>query len=275
MLYVSARYYDTTYGRRGVFRIDPRTGDYLGTLVNDDLLHIAFGPAGDLYGVDLWSRGLLRYDGLTGAFKQTILKGSDFGYYGVGSFTFLPDGSIFAVTRSDQVARYDLQTGEQIGPLTDLSGMPAELGLTGAGFDGMALGPDGKVYVAYDFYSRSGVLNAGVMRFDGETGTFLDFVMRDVPAQGAASGGSLGVAFGPQGDLYVGSQYAKAVFRYDPATGTRLGTLPLTGFVTGASHLAFLMVPEPSGVGLFCAAFLFAIGQRFRWRMKSTATTHA
>jgi hypothetical protein len=45
------------------------------------------------------------------------------------------------------------------------------------------------------------VLNAGVMRFDGDTGAFLDFLMRDVPAQGAASGGSLGDGFGPRGDL--------------------------------------------------------------------------
>jgi hypothetical protein len=62
----------------------------------------------------------------------------------------------------------------------------------------------------------------------------------------------------------VGSQHAKAVLRYDPATGALLGTLPLTGFVTGASHLVFLNVPEPNGIGLVCAACLFVVGRRFR-----------
>ena len=88
--------------------------------------------------------------------------------------------------------------------------------------------------------------------------------MRDVPAQGAASGGSLGVAFGPLGDLDVGSQSAEAVLRYDPASGELLGRLPLTGFVTGASHLVFWNVPEPGGVALFCVAILFVAFRRTR-----------
>lgn len=260
LLYVSARHYGgSSFGRWGVFSFNASTGDFLGTLVDDGpLYNITFGPDGDLYGVDSWSDDLVKYDIATGAPPQRILRGDDFGYYGVGAFTFLPDGSLFAITNSDEIARYDLETGVRISPATSLAG----LGFDGYGFDRLALGPTGDVYATYNYRFRDQVLDGGVMRFDGVTGSLLDVLIDDTPAFGAASGGDLGLAFGPGGELYVGSQYASAILRYNPVTGALLGTLPIAPGTRGAGYLAFLPVPEPRSIAsLLVALSILAISR--------------
>jgi WD40 repeat protein len=259
-LYVSSGYYDDSrFGRWGVFRFDPATGAYLGSLVNGGpLYHIAFGPDGDLYGVGSWSGDLDRYDGQTGAFLGKVLQAEEAGNIGVGNFAFLPDGNLFAATGSGNVAKYDLATGERIGPLTSL----ADLGLEGFRFDAMAVGPDGMAYAAYNYRFRDTVLDGGVMRFDGATGEYVDTVVTGIPAFGAASGGSLGLAFGPDCDLYVGSQHAHAILRYDVATGELVESLAIGGSVVGASYLAFSPVPEPGGMGLVALAAGIVVATR-------------
>jgi hypothetical protein len=128
----------------------------------------------------------------------------------------------------------------------------------------MAVGPDAMVYAAYNYRFRDTVLDGGVMRFDSATGEYVDTVVTGIPAFGAASGGSLGLAFGPEGDLYVGSQYAHAILRYDLATGELVESLPIGGGVVGASYLAFSPVPEPGGMGLvMMAAGFFEATRRF------------
>jgi WD40 repeat protein len=270
-LYVSSRlYYNMENGRWGVYRLDPENGDYLGWLIDDGpLYHITFGPDGDLYGVYSWTDSLYRYDGKTGKFKNGILDGDDFGYYGVGSFTFLPDGTLFAVTGNSDVARYQPATGERIGPITSL----IDFGLNGYGFEGMAVGPDGNVYVAYNYHGRDQVLEGGVMRFDGATGSFLDIAVSGISAFGAASGGSLGLAFGTNGDLYVGSQRASAVLRFDWSTGEQLGSLPLNGTVTGASYLVFAEIPEPNSGKLVCTALIIAAAAAYTRNTRSDCRT--
>lgn len=262
LLYASARYYaDSPYGRWGVFRIDPATGDVLGTLVQGGpLAWISFGPDGDLYGVRTFSDQLVRYHGTTGQLVGTVLKAEELSNFGVGSFTFLPDGKLFAATGSGNIAKYDPSTGERIGPMTSL----ANLGLDRFRFDAMAVGPDGMVYAAYNYRFRDTVLDGGVLRFDGATGEFIDTVVTGIPAFGAASGGSLGLAFGPEGDLYVGSQYAHAILRYDVATGELVESLPIGGGVVGASYLAFspVPVPEPGGVGMVILAAGIVVATR-------------
>jgi hypothetical protein len=230
-----------------VYSFDASTGDFLGTLVDDGpLYNITFGPDGDLYGVDSWTDDLLQYDRSTGVLERRVLRGADFGYFGIGDFAFLPDGSLFAVTDGDEIARYDAATGARISPATSLP----QLGFDGYGFDRLAVGPEGEVYATYNYRFRDQVLDGGVMRFDGITGSLLNVLIDDTPAFGAASGGDLGLAFGPDGQLYVGSQRASAILRYDAATGALLGTLPIPPGVAGAGYLTFLPVPEPTSIVL-------------------------
>ncbi|MEN1680422.1 MAG: hypothetical protein AAGJ46_12585 [Planctomycetota bacterium] len=247
LLYVSSRYYDDSrFGRWGVFRFDPRTGDFLDSFVDGGpYYHIQFGPDGDLYGVAGFSDSLHRLDGETGEFKGVVLDGNDFGFGGVGRFTIAPNGTLFAATDASSLAPYDAETGQRIGPITNL----ARLGLANYRYDAMAIGPNGSLYAAYNYSGRDQVLDGGVLRLDGATGELLEVLIDDIPAFGASNGGSLGLAFGPDGDLYVGSQHASSIFRYDPTTGSLKETIPIPGGVTGASHVVFA-APEPGSAGL-------------------------
>ncbi|MEM7783987.1 MAG: Ig-like domain-containing protein [Planctomycetota bacterium] len=71
------------------------------------------------------------------------------------------------------------------------------------------IGPDGSLYV-------SGWDSNNVLRFDPETGDFLDEFVTD------GSGGlesASGLAFGPDGNLYVGSRKTSEILRFNGTTG--------------------------------------------------------
>jgi outer membrane protein assembly factor BamB len=251
----------TATSQWGVYRFNPITGQPLGTFTQGDLLDdIDFSLDGKFYGVDQWTDELVEYPGSGRGPKRVVLSNvSSSG--GITAFHLGTHGDVFAVTGISKIARYDLATGQQIGPKTDLS----TLGLPGFGFDQMTFGPDGKLYVAYSYYSRGGpLMKGGVMRFDPLTGSLLDTVISDLDVYGAEAGGSPGIAFGPDGDLYIGSQHAKAVFRYDATTWNQIGQFPLPGFVPSATYFRFLPVPEPA-LGLLAFLPLLFLG-RYRRR---------
>ena len=113
---------------------------------------------------------------------------------------------------TDEVLRFDCRTGEYMGVFA----AAAELD----GPNGIALGPDGLLYVSsYD--------NASVLRFDGESGRFVD-VFIDRGVGGLETPQEL--AFGPSGDLYV-VLGDPAVLRYDGKTGEYLGEFATTDLV--------------------------------------------
>lgn len=260
-LYVSARDWNASrFGRWGVYRFDLESGDVLGTFIDSGPLeHITFGPDGDFYAIGGIFDDLYRFDGATGEFKNQILDGEEFGYWGVGPFAVTPVGAIFAATGGNAIARYDVDSGDRLSPLISLD----DLGLAPFRFDDMTVGPDGLLYAAYNYPGRDQVLEGGVLRFDSTTGAYVDTLVNDVPAFGAASGGTLGIAFGPDGDLYVGSQAAVAVLRYDIATGALVESLSLEGTWRSASHIAFLPVPAPGGATLVCG-WMLVVGSRRR-----------
>lgn len=105
------------------------------------------------------------------------------------------------------VARFEADSGAPIGP--PLAGPHA-------GVLGLTIGPDGLLYVASEANDR-------VLRYDLQTGAFVDAFVADNPATPQDETGGLSdptaVVFGPDGDLYVASFDRDRILRYDGATG--------------------------------------------------------
>lgn len=237
LLYVSA-FYDgsSRFGGWGVYRFNPSSGVFLDTFIHHGPLDwIAFGPDGKFYATADWWDDLYQFDGSTGEFMRVVLSGS------VGPFAFGDRGDVFAATYPSSLARYDIATGERTGPITDLE----DLGLTAYRFDQMAFAPSGELFAAYNYARRDQALDGGIIRFNSDTGELIDILIDDIPASGAVSGGALGVAFGPEGDLYVGSQVADAVLRFDPLSGEKNGEFPIAGLAHSATYIQFLRTEPP------------------------------
>lgn len=171
---------------------------------------------------------------------------------------------------TDQVLRYDANTGEPLGALISNQG---EL----LGADGFAFDPDGNIYISgffsdniikYDgrtgeylstfvpyidgpiqlLFDRDGDLLASsygdeqtgcsalnscsVLKFDGRTGDLVE-----VFADNVERADGLGV--GPDGNLYVSSLSTDRVLRYDLETGEFLGVFASGGGLDGPSGFAF------------------------------------
>lgn len=108
----------------------------------------------------------------------------------------------------------------------------AHTGTIGAGSPltgtlGSAIGPDGLLYVASEGTDE-------VLRFEPSSGAYVDAVVSDDPATAFDETGGLvapsGIAFGPDGKLYVGSFSGDSILRYDGRSGAFIDV-----FVSSAS----------------------------------------
>jgi hypothetical protein len=128
-------------------------------------------------------------------------------------------GALLVTSRfSDQVLRYDAQSGDFLGVFATGGGLDNPVGLT--------FGPDGNLYVA------SGETDE-VLRYDGTTGAPL----------GSFGGGGLDAPrqlnFGPDGDLFVASGATNEILRFDAASGTFLGVFAAGGGLNGPTSFTF------------------------------------
>src|SRR5205085_2379545 len=124
------------------------------------------------------------------------------------------DGHLYVGGRySENIIRFDIGSGVYSVFVTTNSG---GLGLP----RGLAFGPDGNLYCSSDDPSLGWTTDT-VKRYDGTTGAYLgDFVT-------AGSGGldnANGVAFGPEGNLYVASTHSGQIKRYNGQTGAFIDT---------------------------------------------------
>lgn len=130
-------------------------------------------------------------------------------------------GDLFVTSNStNSVLRYDERTGQFLGAF--VAGRPGEHGPSGLlGPLDLTFGPDGNLYVA------GNNARGQVLRFDGQSGAFLD-VFAALPPGGVARG----LAFGPDGHLYVSDSNAipgGRVVRFDGRTGGFLDVLTSPG----------------------------------------------
>ena len=134
---------------------------------------------------------------------------------------FGPDGNLYVSSATDQVLRYDGQSGAVLGVFAQGDGLADPAGL--------AFGPDGNLYVA------SGGSDA-VLRYDGTSGAFIDSFAAN-PALVAPAG----LTFGPDGNLYVASGGNASIVRFDGSSGAFVDVFvtPGSGGMNGAGGVAF------------------------------------
>jgi DNA-binding beta-propeller fold protein YncE len=181
-------------------------------------------PSVDLLVSSIASSSVLRYDGTTGAFRDTFTSGN--GLLDPVGIAVGPDGNVYVAGRdSNDILKYDGTSGALLSTFV----------ASGSGsLDGphdIAFGPDGNLYVASGF-------NGEVLRYDGSTGAFLStFVGTGIGGLGFPHG----LTFGPDGNLYVGDRDGNDVLRYDGKTGHFLGTFvaPGSGGLSVTTGVAF------------------------------------
>lgn len=112
---------------------------------------------------------------------------------------------------NDVVRRYDANTGAFVDVFIPTGSGDSLVN----GPQGLAIGPDGDVYVGMLYSSVTGNTGIGrINRYNGRTGAFVSTFF----------GGNLnrvyGMTFGPDGKLYVSSAQNHRILRYDTLTGT-------------------------------------------------------
>jgi sugar lactone lactonase YvrE len=208
-----------------VLSYDSATGAFLGQFVTTGSGGINrphtwdFGPDGKFYVSDNVTGGAIyRYDGMTGNFIDVFVPGGSGGLGAPAGMVFGPDGNLYVNDwDGTTVMRYDGATGQPL-PAPGQSGAVFSTGLQNPNL-GITFGADGNLYVG-NFGGNS------VNRYDGATGQPLPacgegayFVL---PGSGGLSQ-THGIAFGPDGNLYVSSEATNQVLRYNGTTGAFLG----------------------------------------------------
>jgi WD40 repeat protein len=214
-------------GQDRVLRYDGTTGAFIDEFIaphSGGLLtaeNIQLGPDGHLY-ISSWSTSSVkRYDGTTGAFLDDFVPPHRGGLNNPDQLAFGPDGHLYVSDRfAAAIRRYHGATGAFLDTFVS----DGRLG----GFLAFTFGPDGHIYA-----SMFNGLQC-ILRFNGQTGVFMDVFSCPPDASSASSG----LAFGPDGHLYVGRYHLGEVWRLDATTGTFLGSLHCPGD-TRVDYLTF------------------------------------
>jgi DNA-binding beta-propeller fold protein YncE len=243
------------FNRDSVKRYDSVSGAFVDTFVPkhsggmNQPWGVLFGPHdGDLYvstgefGGPGQVKGVLRYDGTTGAFIDNFAVGGNLA--SPRGIIFGPDGNLYVADRKyigqdwqleGRVARFDGTTGAYLGEFVPLGSgglsIPTQL----------VFGPSVEDAGRLDLYVVSTGTNS-VLRYDGTTGNFLG---EFVASGNGGLEGPVTMTFGPDGDLYVADFYSTdlAVKRFEGPSGLTPGAFIDTFVPAGSGGLR-----APSGL---------------------------
>ena len=158
-----------------VRRFDANTGKFIdvftsGAPASFEPSGVVFGPDGNLYVSDYSvNSDILRFNGTTGVFLGVFATTPGTSIASPQGLVFGPDGNLYvSAAFSSNVLRFDGTTGVPL-PAPAQPGAIFAPALGGFSFPvGLTFGPDGNLYVA-------GRDSHNVARFNGTTGTFIDF----------------------------------------------------------------------------------------------------
>ncbi|HEV2500216.1 MAG TPA: hypothetical protein VGY31_11615 [Terriglobia bacterium] len=237
----------SSFGNASILQYDATTGAFTRTLVSSGsggLMTpdgILLGKNGDLLvvsdkvvgGLDV-SGSVLEYNATTGAFIGDFVSLGSGGLIAATDMIYGPNGNLFV---SDffghDVKEYNGTTGAFIGVFASTNlNFPQEL----------VFGPNGNLYVADE---------RNVAEFNGTTGAFITqiaaFSTNGFPEP-------LAVAFGLNGNLFVGLGNPGEILEYNSTTGAPMGTFISSGScgLGSANSLSFqpngeLYVANPTG----------------------------
>lgn len=181
--------------------IDPMSGNFT----------ISRGPGTDL--LVARSRGVDRYDGLTGESKGRFAQLPDdvsYAFPRIHASVYRPDSDLLVLgSYMEEADRYDPATGNYLG----------RIGLAGAGGaepSSITVGPDGDLYI--------GTVSPRVYRVDGTTfGSKGIAVTNTLPAPEYIGARADSLVFLPDGDLIIGDYGNDRLVRFDGETGDLLG----------------------------------------------------
>jgi len=178
---------------------------------------LTFGPDGNLYVVGTGDGQVLRFNGSTGApdgqpqplIQNSVFTTSPAPMSGAQGIVFGSDGNIY-VTNANNVSQFNGTTGVFIQNFT----------LTGSGsnpfFTGIAVGPDGKLYVSDQNGSPLDPFHDSVLKLDVTNilNPFSTYVAGGHAVNGDPSNplnAPTGITFGSDGNLYIAAHESPAI----------------------------------------------------------------
>jgi hypothetical protein len=235
--------YVASFGTDEVLRFNGKTGRFLGVFAADDRLKepgdLAFGPDGDLYVAA--GASILRLSGRTGALAGAVRSDVVERLDGGLTIAFGPDDRLYVgASNSNEiiaVAVADANADADSAPDVFVREGLGIIGAQALRFDG-----DGHLYVA----SRD---SGSILKFDGDTGEYLDTVVRT----GQDAGGPLAFVLGSSALHVVGdrgvAKYShgqpRSEFRLAGAGETTAAGLEPIGILAGGADLIAATIKAP------------------------------
>jgi sugar lactone lactonase YvrE len=210
-------------GQGRLFKFDSQTGEKLAELSGAaSPRDVAINQSGEIFATDNASgeSNVRRFDPDTGQADATPYGQTSQKLGGPTGLTFGPDDHLYVADyrgSSGKVVEFD-ETGTWVRDLPDNPVDPVLTAIEDVACDG-----DGRIYVTQ--WDDGSGLTPGVYRFTG-TGWVLFGQTNELV-------GAWGLAFGPDGDLYVAESSfdASGIYRYDGASGFSKGVYGDTGSV--------------------------------------------